>query len=238
MIRDFNSMTSQIDYLIKKNETVEILRKETELKALQQQINPHFLYNTLEMVIGLASENENKKIIAICKNLGSMFRYNLNDRKVVLIEDELNQIKSYISILRQRFEGKFEVNYKINPDLLKYKTLKFILQPFVENSIGHGFSSITAGGLLTIQIDWSGEKILFLVEDNGKGIPGTVLEEIYKKFRSFEETAFQDTDIPDHLGIMNVFMRLKLMFRNDCTMAIESTQGSGTCIKIEIPPVI
>lgn len=235
MIRDFNSMTSQIDMLVKKNETIEVLRKETELKALQQQINPHFLYNTLEMVIGLASENEGDKIISICKNLGSMFRYNLNGKKVVLIEDELNQIISYINILQQRFEGKFQVKYQVNPDILKYKTMKFILQPFVENSISHGFSSIFADGLLLLQIDWSGDKILFQISDNGKGISETVLEEIKYKLRTFGNAALTSTDIPDHLGIMNVFMRLKIMYGGNCTMSIHSSLNNGTVVRIEIP---
>ena len=238
LVRNFNSMTQQIDFLIKRNETVELLRKETEFKALQQQINPHFLYNTLELVIGLACENKYKKIIEICKNLGSMFRYNLNDKKVVFIEDEVNQIKNYISILQERFEEKFTVNYEINSDVFSYKTVKFILQPFVENSISHGFRNILNGGLLSISVDWLGDYIRFIITDNGQGIPKDVLDSLNNKLTSYDEAEIDKSIIPEHLGIINVFLRLSLMYRDEFTMDIYSEKDKGTRISLIIPPTI
>jgi len=238
LVKSFNSMTNQIDYLIKKNETIELLRKETELKALQQQINPHFLYNTLEIVIGLASENENKKVIAVCKNLGNMFRYNLNSQRVVYIRDELNHIRSYTQILEYRFEGKFTVEYSINPDVYEYKTVKFILQPFVENAINHGFKNTTKGGLLSLNVDWHEENIRFTISDNGSGIDKEQLDRINSALLRYGETSFEKSDIPQHLGIINVFMRLKLLYKERFRFCIESEEDRGTTVIIEIPPVI
>lgn len=238
LVQDFNSMTNQIDYLMKKNETIELIRKETELQALQQQINPHFLYNTLEIVIGLSSENENKKVIAICKNLGSMFRYNLNGQRVVSIRDELNQIRSYTQILEYRFEGKFRVDYSINPDVYEYKTVKFILQPFVENAISHGFKNITRDGLLSINVDWFEERIRFTISDNGSGIDGEILDTIRSALLHYGGNSIEKSDIPQHLGIINVFMRLKLLYQERFRFSIESGDGRGTTVTIDIPPIM
>ncbi len=237
LVQDFNSMTNQIDYLIKKNETIELLRKETELQALQHQINPHFLYNTLEIVIGLSSENESKKVIAICKNLGSMFRYNLNSQRVVSIRDELKHIRSYTQILEYRFEEKFRVQYSINPDVYEYKTVKFILQPFVENTISHGFKNITRDGLLLINVDWHEEQIRFTISDNGAGIVAEKLNDIHSTLLHYGENSIEKSDIPQHLGIINVFMRLKLLFQDRLGFSIESIPGRGTTVIIEIPPI-
>ena len=237
LVQDFNSMTNQIDYLMKKNETIELIRKETELQALQHQINPHFLYNTLEIVIGLSSENENKKVIAVCKNLGNMFRYNLNSQRVVSIRDELNHIRSYTQILEYRFEDKFKVEYFINPDVYEYKTVKFILQPFVENTISHGFKKITRDGLLSLHVDWHEEQIRFTIMDNGSGIAEEKLNEIHSALLHYGENSIEKSDIPRHLGIANVFMRLKLLFQDRFRFSIESIEGQGTTVIIEIPPI-
>ena len=237
LVQNFNSMTNQIDYLVKKNETIELIRKETELQALQQQINPHFLYNTLEIVIGLSSENESKKVIAICKNLGSMFRYNLSSQRVVSIRDELNHIRSYTQILEYRFEGKFKVGYSINPDVYEYKTVKFILQPFVENSISHGFKNITRDGFLSLHVDWHEEQICFTISDNGSGIDAEKLDEINSALLHYGGNSIEKSDIPGHLGIINVFMRLKLLFQDRFRFSIESVAGRGTTVIIEIPPI-
>lgn len=237
LVQDFNSMTNQIDYLMKKNETIELIRKETELQALQQQINPHFLYNTLEIVIGLSSENESKKVIAICKNLGSMFRYNLNSQRVVYIRDELNHVRSYTQILEYRFEGKFKAEYNINPDVYEYKTVKFILQPFVENAISHGFKNITRDGLLSLNVDWHEERIRFTISDNGSGIDEDILDTIHSTLLHYGENSIEKADIPQHLGIINVFMRLKLLFQERFRFSIESEAGRGTTVIIEIPPI-
>ena len=237
LVQDFNSMTNQIDYLIKKNETIELLRKETELKALQHQINPHFLYNTLEIVIGLSSENESRKVIAICKNLGSMFRYNLNSQRVVSIREELNHIRSYTQILEYRFEDKFRVEYSINPDVYEYKTVKFILQPFVENAISHGFKNVTRDGLLLLNVDWHEEQIRFTISDNGSGIVAEKLDAIHSTLLHYGENSIEKSDIPQHLGIINVFMRLKLLFQDRLGFSIESVPGRGTTVIIEIPPI-
>lgn len=237
LVHDFNSMTNQIDYLMKKNETIELIRKETELQALQQQINPHFLYNTLEIVIGLSSENESSKVIAICKNLGSMFRYNLSSQKVVSIREELNHIRSYTQIMEYRFEGKFRVEYSANPDVYEYKTVKFILQPFVENTFSHGFRNTTRNGLLSLHVDWHEEQIRFTITDNGAGIDREKLDEIRSALLHYGGNSIEKSDIPQHLGIINVFMRLKLLFQDRFRFSIDSAEGRGTTVIMDIPPI-
>jgi len=235
LLQHFNRMTNQIQHLINQAESSKLLMKDAELKALQQQINPHFLYNTLEMIIGLTHEENAKKIRSICRTLGSMFRYNLISGKTVTVEEELKQVKRYVYIMEQRFEGRFEVFYEIDKSLLKYKTLKFFLQPLVENAISYGFSDIIEGGELTIKIVRNANKIEFDIIDNGHGFNLERLSEININLQTSMENPYDYIDKYNHIGIMNVHLRLLMLFKLDCSMNIQSIPLKETCVKILIP---
>jgi len=241
LAKHFNEMMSTIHELVRKNESISLINKEKELKSLQQQINPHFLYNTLEIIIGLAvepSEYNNKNIIGICKNLGSMFRYSLSKKRIITIEEELNQIKSYITILQRRYEDKFDVIYDIDNELLPFKTEKFILQPFVENAMHHGFKDAVSGGLLKISIKGNKDSIVFTLSDNGTGISDETLNNITDQINSFDQQGLDAVDLNNHIGIMNVYLRLKLLYGEKVNLNIVSSVNNGTTIKITIPKLL
>lgn len=235
LYQDFNKMINKIQILIKETDSSNLLKKEAELKSLQHQINPHFLYNTLEMIIGLTYDENARKVRTICRTLGSMFRYNLTSDKIVTIEDELSQVKRYVYIMEQRFEGRFETYYEIDTSLLKFKTLKFFLQPLVENAINYGFSDTIEGGKLTIKIVKNNNRIEFDINDNGQGFNLERLNEINRELQTSKENPYDYIDKYNHIGIMNVHLRLVMLFKQDCSMNIQSIPLGGTCVKILIP---
>jgi sensor histidine kinase YesM len=235
LIDGFNNMICEMDFLIKKNKSMDLLKKEAELKALQNQINPHFLYNTLEMIIGLASIYKADDIIAICKGLGGLFRYNLSSKDMVSIREELDEVKRYIYIMQNRFDGRFSVLYDIDETIINCKTAKFTIQPFVENAISHGFDSITKGGLIKILVKKKDGNISLSIFDNGKGMNDIELASLNERLQSITEDPINSINIFDNLGILNVHIRLTLLFGDNYTLSIKSAVGEGTSININIP---
>ena len=149
----FNSMLNTIDSLITDVEDLYKKQKIFELKALQAQINPHFLYNTLDSIHWMARAHHAPDISKMVSALGTFFRHSLNKgNEYTTIENELNQISSYVSIQKIRFEDKFDVVYDIDENLLHCTIVKLTIQPLVENSIIHGFDEIEEGGMITIRI--------------------------------------------------------------------------------------
>ena len=145
-------MNQNIDELTKKKETAELAQKDAHIAVLQNQINPHFLYNTLEIIRGIADGPSADIIRNCCNALSRMFRYNLKGSNTVTLEQELEQSKYYIYIMQLRFDYLFQVEYRIDETLLQYKIIKFSLQPFIENAIIHGFTDFQQEGTLSISI--------------------------------------------------------------------------------------
>lgn len=234
LIDYFNNMTYEIQFLIKEAESSKFLKKEAQLKSLQNQINPHFLYNTLEMMIGLADTAEFDKVKRTCRSLGAMFRYNLSAQKFATVGEEVEQLKRYLYIMSLRFEGLFTTDYQIDPEAVPYRTLKFFLQPLVENSITHGFSNIVEGGLIHITIQKLEDRIEFCISDNGSGFDPQSLSTLQQ---TLAETYLSNDNVqPDsHIGIINVHLRFLLSYRQDYHIRITSVPGVETCIRIQIP---
>lgn len=235
LIEYFNRMIYEIQSLIKEAESSKFLKKEAQLKSLQNQINPHFLYNTLEMIIGLADNADVDKVKKTCRSLGSMFRYNLSSKKIVTIQEEIEQIKRYLYIMELRFEGRFSTVYQIDEDVISNKTLKFFLQPLVENSISYGFNDLVDGGIIKIAIAKVMDKIEFCIIDNGKGFEKAVLDTLQEELDAAASN-FSEALQPDgHIGIINVHLRFLMSFKQDYTIHITSIPNVETCIKIQIP---
>lgn len=238
LIRAFNNMTSRIETLVAKARTEELVRMESDFEALQQQINPHFLYNTLEMIMGMASLKENENIILVCKSLADMFRYNLNGQRQVTLREELKQVQNYLRILGLRFPNSFEVQYEIDEGVLNERTIKFILQPFVENAITHGFARSSARGLLRIHIQRQADRLYFAVQDNGRGMDPQVLNDLLATMRQENPVISQQSYFTgNYRGIVNVFLRLSLTYADRMTFNIASKENEGTLVEILVPPL-
>lgn len=231
LISNYNDLMVEINELLERNETMNILKKEAELNALQQQINPHFIFNTLEIMIGLSCEGDMEVVIMVCKSLGRMLSYNLDVRKYVAMQDEIKHVSNYISIIESRMNNRFETHYDIEPTAQGLMILKFIVQPLVENSIVHGFADTLEGGLLQISAYVENEQLCIDVSDNGRGMN----EETRRQLLLLPNEYAIEND--KRIGVRNVFKRLSLNFGDTASYDIISRPGHGTRILLRMPVI-
>lgn len=232
--RKFNHMLKQLDILIQRNYIQKLENKENELRNLQLQINPHFLYNTLETISSMAAIHQMFGICDICEKLGEIFRYSLgkNYGNYVTVEQELQHVKNYIFIQKARFGNKFEVFYNVEKDIEKKQILRFILQPIVENAIIHGISPCTTSGTLEINIYKENNCIYLIVEDDGVGISPDKVEELREYIDRTDNLA---TDSKRSIGIKNVNQRIKLTCGENYGITIKSELNCGSSFIIKLP---
>ena len=229
-----NDMVEQLDCLIKQNYIKEIERKTAEFKSLQYQINPHFLYNTLEAVNEIAAVYKAVEIRKITQCLGEMFRYNLHSEgELVSFDNELKHIKNYIEIELIRCEGRFLVEYDIDERSYSAQIPRFIMQPVIENSIRHGI--IPARGKCTLSISAKIEDDNFIIkmQDDGIGIDEETLSKLLLHINS--ENTFAENQSTAGIGIKNVNSRLKLMYGEQYGVAISGAKNNGVSVTIKVP---
>lgn len=224
----FNYMIKRINELMHEVYLSKIKEKDAELKALQAQINPHFLYNTLDTVNWLAVKHNVPEISKIVNSLASILRYSINKgNDVTTVENELKHVESYITIQKIRFKDKFEVSFNIDKRILHYKTIKLILQPLVENAIIHGIETYEGKGKILINGYLDDGKIVFEVINNGNPID---LDLVNKLLDS-------PADDKDSYGIQNVNERIKLYYGEEYGLYYQVID-SNTVARIVIPAVL
>lgn len=226
LYNSFENMISKINFLIEEGYKKDIDKKEAQLKALQAQINPHFLYNTLESVKWMAIKYGAKDISTMVTNLASLLRISLNRGQDLLpIRDEIDQVKSYIAIQQVRYKNKFSVVYDIDEKVYEYQTIKLLLQPLVENAIVHGFEETEEAGVIRIRGRVRGNYIFFQVSDNGKGAD---LESINNVLEGKEPKSTKG------YGIKNVNDRIKLFMGNQFGIKYYKNHPSGIKVKVRL----
>lgn len=224
LIRGFRNMIFQIKSLIEDVYESKIIQKDYEMKALQAQINPHFLYNTLSLINWMAIEADQKEISKITLTLSTFYRTALNKGKNILtIRDELKNTKSYLDIQLMMHDYEFDVIMDIDEEILEYKVLNLILQPLVENAIDHGIDLKTDGrGKIKITGIKEDSNIYLIVEDNGVGMEQNKINTIL-------------TNKSKGYGVRNVNERIKLYYGDYYSMQVESELEIGTKIIVKIP---
>jgi two-component system, sensor histidine kinase YesM len=234
LAQSFNSMITKIRELIKKNDSIEIRQKDAELYALQSQINPHFMYNTLQTISMAVEDGESLTVVEMVAKLGRMLRYSLSNKdRLVPISQEVAHIQDYLMLQKYRFEERLAFDIQIELDGDHYFTPKFILQPIVENSIKYGLEK-RKGLKIEVRVTQLKEQgkndILFVIRDNGPGIGKERLEKINLDLHSDpmgkRESGF---------GILNVHARVMMMFGKHYELKVNSVEGEGTEITIQIP---
>lgn len=230
--RQYNSMLSQIKVLIKENKQEQRNLQKAELKALQAQINPHFLYNTLDTVIWLAADNDNEKIIDLVEQLSVFFQIGLSKGlEWISVEKEIEHVNSYLSIQQCRYSDLLKFEIDITPQILKYRMLKMTLQPIVENALYHGIKNKEDGGKITIKGYMEGDDILFEICDTGIGMEKETLEKLQKKL---QENGSTFTDNENGFGVYNVNRRIRLYYGDGYGIKLWSTREVGTRVEIRI----
>ncbi|RCW48364.1 two-component system sensor histidine kinase YesM [Paenibacillus prosopidis] len=242
MANDFNEMLDEIDDLthrLLESKTrlyeAELVKKQSEMAYLQSQINPHFLYNTLESINGIAAKEGADKIYHMTKALSLVFRYSVKGTDTVPLREELAMIKSFIYIQKIRFGNRFEVKYHFPEEILEYRVPKMILQPIVENAIFHGIEPKSGEVLLELAGEISGDMILLTVKDNGMGMDDEKLRMIMNSLSAKQGLIGQNQDWTISIGLANVNNRVKLKYGNEYGIIIESEPGLGTEVVIMMP---
>ncbi|WP_339242719.1 sensor histidine kinase [Paenibacillus sp. FSL R5-0517] len=233
---EFNRMTETIHNLIHEVYLADIQKKDLELKqqqaqlhALHSQINPHFLFNTLESVRMRSLIKGEKETAKIVHNMAKMFRksisWNQND---VTVKEELELIESFLQIQKYRFGDKLQYSIEADPAVLVYRIPKMVILPFVENASIHGIESSPGVGIIQLFVSTEIDHLLIRLTDNGIGMSQARLEELLSYLN-------QNTDMGEHVGMKNAYSRLKLCYKNHFTFDIQTGEGEGTRIQIKLP---
>ncbi|WP_440321318.1 cache domain-containing sensor histidine kinase [Laedolimicola sp.] len=209
---------------------MELSKKQLQLLAYRNQINPHFLYNTLDCIRAMALYHDADEIAEITMSLSRVFRYAIKGENVVTVEKEISYIREYARIIEYRFMGKIRVAIHMEEAAAEKPIIKLILQPLVENAVFHGLEQTIEGGTVQVKVEHREGQLIFRVEDDGCGIEKERLQEIRRGIEAGEKTG--------GIGMSNIYQRLKLFYGEQMEFQIESEPGKGTRITIRIPDVV
>ena len=224
----FEHMVLRIQELMTTVREEEINLRKTELKALQAQINPHFLYNTLDSIAWMCEQGRNADAVKMVHALARLFRISISrGHELIPIAKELEHAESYLQIQMYRYKNQFTYTFDVDPDCLGYYCNKITLQPIIENSINHGLDLMVEEGRIDVRVRFDGDDIVFSVLDNGVGMSPEQLEAIMQH---------GPTDRTG-IGIKNVNDRLKIYFGKNYGLHITSEPDVGTCVEIRMPKI-
>ena len=228
----FNRMVRQVKFLIIERDLKERQRNQAEIEVLQSQINPHFLSNTLNSIRLMAMIAKTDSIKNMTNALIKLLQASFAKRgKFISVSEELENLESYLHIMKVRFGDKFDTFFEIEEEVKGYSVLRLILQPIVENSILHGVSELDNKGLITVKGYKKEHKLYFEIEDNGVGMTQEQIEKLLEDSES-NSKGFSS------IGIKNVDRRIKLNHGNEFGLFIESEPGSYTRITIHLPAMV
>ena len=231
----YNNMVRNIKELIDKVYVLQIKEQEAELNALQAQINPHFLYNTLDTIFWKSQAQGEKEIGEMVFSLSRLFRLSLNRGKgLTLVENEKELIEHYLMLQKIRFKEKLDYTILMDDNILRYVMPKLILQPFVENAILHGIESKENGGTIQIKGALAGDTVQFIIEDDGNGMSKEVIDSILSQN---DEDNVNTSIVKGGYAVKNVNDRLKLNYGDKYSLKFTSNVGMGTRVEIVIPVI-
>lgn len=240
LVASFNRMVRRIEELIERVKLSSVSEKNAELHALQSQVNPHFLYNTLDMIYWMLDEEGNEQLGELVLSLSSMFRYSSQweDGADVSLSEELEQIGHYLKIISIRLEGRLVIVTNIDERWLNIRVPKMTVQPVIENAVKHGLEPLSRQGILKVYTRQEGDHLELIVEDNGDGMNGEQLARLQESL---------NVDSPDSagasgreggksgIGLQNLHRRLRFMFGEGYGLQIQSFPGEGTQVAIVLP---
>lgn len=228
MLDSIEEKNMQIQEAREKAYQMENAEKQLQILAYRNQINPHFLYNTLDCIRGMALYHEEEEIAEITLALSRLFRFAVKGGNVVKVEEEVCHIQDYAHIIDHRFHGRIQVRTEVAEDVKEKHVIKFLLQPLIENAVFHGLEGKVEGGWVRASIRMEGErKLCCVVEDNGCGIETEKLAALRRGMESRESQ--------NGIGMSNIYQRLKLFYGEEAFFEIESERNAGTKVIIVIP---
>jgi two-component system sensor histidine kinase YesM len=237
--KSFNRMAAKIDNLVRRIYREELTRKEAQIKALQAQINPHFLYNTLENINWMAQLNGVPEISETVTALASIIDANIGrDDKLISLREEFQYIENYISIIKNRYGARLEILKDINEKAMDISIPKLLIQPLVENAVYHGIEKSLRKGIIKLKVYDTVSHIIIEVEDNGLGMTTEDLETINRRLIAEEDALLKneiDSSKRRSIGLENVNMRIRLFYGSNHGIKLESVYDEYTRVIVKIP---
>lgn len=232
LVNSYNKMKNRINYLININYKNALEHKELELQQLQNQINPHFIYNTLESIHMMAEINDDIETSTMAEYFGEIIRYSMNRRiNTVTLKEELKIIDNYIYLQKIRFDQLFTIENMVSDELLSCEIIKMIIQPLIENAIYHGLSKCSGNGKIIIQGSKVNNNLLLTISDNGIGIPEEKLQDLNDYINDKNHNF-------NGIALRNINKRLKLNYGENYGLEIFSIEGNGTSMVLTLPFII
>ena len=228
----YNEMMGRIDNLIDTVYSKELLLKNAELKTLQAQINPHFLYNTLDCINSLVDQNRPEDTKKTVTALANLMRANIKGKRMLTVREEMEYINQYMYITKMRYGDKLLFLCEIPESMEEYYLPKLILQPLLENSVVHGISNVLGKGMIGLFGEEEEDSITFTVKDNGTGIPQDVIDSLEQEDTSFSEISQYDQK---SIGLKNIQARVLLMYGNHYGLTIKNLDGKGSSVTVRLP---
>ena len=218
-------------------------KKEAQYKFLQAQIDPHFIFNTLQIISSMALVYKTPEIKVVSNSLAEIIRYSISDtQKTIFLKDEIKNVRSYLEIQKIRFKNRLSYEIIMDPDLEDTSIIKLILQPIVENGIVHGLENRKDNGLISIHAFQDSDKVFITIKDNGKGMTNETLDTIMKQINLPMKSADMDSVVKEteldtkskgnHVGLRNINLRLKMYYGDEYGLSISSQENIGTIVTI------
>ncbi len=229
LTQSLNTMAGRLQDLIDENRREQENLKKSELRALQAQINPHFLYNTLDAIVWLAEAGQSREVIHITRALSDFFRISLSQGKDwIPLSEEIKHLTGYLTIQKIRYRDILDYEIEIPENLYHVQVLKLLLQPLVENAIYHGVKHRRGRGMIHVKGCIDGEELVLMVQDNGAGMTPERLAEVREGLK-------QDSGQSAGYGLFNVNKRIQLYYNQPTGVEIESEERTGTTVSIRVP---
>lgn len=225
--QELNDMAKQLDIYIKEKYIIKLKQEKAERKMLQQQISPHFLYNTLEIIRSRALVEGNEEIADVVCNLGNLFRSIVKGEDIITIEEELMLLQKYISIMEFKYPDRFFYQIDIPPEIRRMRTVKFWIQPIVENYFIHGFNILNEYNLLIIRASYVQNRVLFEFTNNGITIEAEKLKDLNNNLTSYEPELYNGK-----IGLRNVYTRLSYFYGDSLKMQVKNNDRAGVTVQI------
>lgn len=224
----FNVMTHKIEDLMAQNVHEQELKRKSELKALQSQINPHFLYNTLDSIIWMAEGKKNEDVVVMTASLARLLRQSIsNEDETVSIIQEIQYVKSYLTIQKMRYKDKLEYEIDVDPSIYSVHIVKLVLQPIIENAIYHGLKYKDSKGMIWVKGHRDGRNAVIEIKDDGVGMDEETLTHIFEKHKVNYHS--------NGVGVYNIQKRLSLYYGKEYGLRYESEKEKGTTVTVVIP---
>ncbi|CAM3177756.1 sensor histidine kinase [Paenibacillus lupini] len=229
---EFNRMLRRMKELISEIYVIQSRKKEADLEALQSQINPHFIYNTLETIRMTAEINDDEEVAEMTFTLGKLLRYSINrGRETVELREEMQHLERYLQLLRYRFNNRFNMTFEIPQELLNFPVMKLTFQPIVENAIIHGVEGKPNEVSIRLSAEMKEQLIIFSIKDEGAGMDGVTLDLLRQSMNGTRDAGGSKTGV----GLRNVNERIKLHYGEMYGLEIESKWGEGTTVYLKLP---